>query len=394
MFSLRGPVNAEFVLGGEKMLPPSDWRAVIGKLTPFVNELKLWDAGAYSEKYDISELMDALDEGKKYYHLGIAGKTRFEELLKKAKASSYFGSFIFDFPSSDEAVFRAQGGNLEDMQAQIEAAVAAGFEANVRIPINAHTYQGLTETAEFCFDLGVNFAIFERYIGSNSDPLFLSADKLSEAMEAIEQMRSFGYNVCLGNCVPNCFFNSESYGCQGGIVTACVDSEGFMLPCRCSSLRAGSLLEHEVTELWRSEIMESWRADIPEACAGCAHSGMCAGGCRSMGKICGCGQDPLICGPVADKEQFLHEVTLEEELCPVPKYSVRDEDFGWALIKANKVIPVTFKAGEVLEKFDGKTSLGEIERELGAPALSFIYSLYVRGFVEFKEPCAENPVSE
>jgi hypothetical protein len=38
----------------------------------------------------------------------------------------------------------------------------------------------------------------------------------------------------------------------------------------------------------------------------------------------------------------------------------------------------------VLYTFDGKTTLGEIEKQFGPAALSFVYSLYERNFVDFR----------
>jgi hypothetical protein len=97
--------------------------------------------------------------------------------------------------------------------------------------------------------------------------------------------------------------------------------------------------------------------------------------------------DPLISGPVTkpDNPPVL-EVTLEENLCPVPRYAARAEDFGWALIHGTQVIPVHKRAEKILKSLDGKTNLGVIQKKYGDGALSFIYSLYVRNFIEFRTP--------
>ena len=104
-----------------------------------------------------------------------------------------------------------------------------------------------------------------------------------------------------------------------------------------------------------------------------------------MADILGLPADPLIGDTVKESEEpQALEVNLDSDLCPVPRFISRPENFGLALIRHTQVIPVSHKAARLIQALDGKTTLGEIERRFGAVALSFIYSLYVRSFIEFR----------
>ena len=197
-------------------------------------------------------------------------------------------------------------------------------------------------------------------------------------------MRQTGYNVALGSCVPACFNESFAQGCSAGITYCSIDPWGGMRPCDHSPTVVGNVLTSDITTLWRSKSMRSWRTNLPSACQSCSKLSFCPGGCRSEAEVLGVAHDPLIGKPIGPESPTLLEVTLEDELCPVPMYNVRQEDFGWALIRQTQVIPVTHKAGKVLTSFDGKTTLGDIEQKFGAGALSFVYSLYERNFVDFR----------
>jgi len=106
---------------------------------------------------------------------------------------------------------------------------------------------------------------------------------------------------------------------------------------------------------------------------------------KAMADLLGIPQDSLIkthVKPGQDKEKIL-EVNLDETLCPSPKFITREEDFGLALIRHTQVIPVSFKARKIVEMINGSTTLAEIEKKHGSAALSYVYSLYIRNFIDF-----------
>ncbi len=387
MLELRGPVSIELVLrDSQGGLPAADWARIIQKLEEFVNEFRV--AGDEPVEHpELFEILKALDRTRRFFHLYTPGQWKdADAFLGGLRRLSYFGSFVFDFPGHTPDLYRQVAGHDGHglMVASLQKALASAFEVNTRTLITRFNYDRVMDLAEEAFRLGAHYAVFNRYVGPETSPLAPTEEQLLQALQSIHDMRLFGYNVSLGNCVPNCFHLSDSYGCMGGILSGTVDPRGQLLPCSCSRIPAGSLVTSGVTEVWRSERMKQWREAIPVACQQCSRLSYCPGGCRAAVEHLGGLYDPLIRGSLPPEEQTLHEVTLEEDLCPVPRYAVRTEDFGWALVRGNQVIPVSHKAGAILETFDGQTDLGEIERRFGAAALSFIYSLYVRSFVEFR----------
>ncbi len=388
MLSLCAPVTAELRLASLRGgLQADEWQGVIAKLAAYVNEFKI----AGLELLGITErekILAALEQGGKYFHLMIASVPAEDlQLFHNLRRQQYLGSLLVDYLPEEAEIDEAEGQRLEALRAFAERALAVGLEVSAAVTLREWACRHLEDVVEAAVDLGCNRVICYRALEAGKDAV--SAELLTLASAGIAKLRGLSYDVALGNCVPNCFSRLEERGCLGGIVSAFVDEKGLMYPCSCAdktSEAAGSLLEGDVSGLWRSEVMQAWRQRLPHVCLSCAKSDLCPGGCRALGcegDIC-CG-DPLIRTPYSEEAETLHEVVLEEDLCPKPRYAVRREDFGWALMRGSQVVPVSLRAGEILRLFDGKHTLAAIESRCGAAAISFIYSLYVRGFVDFCE---------
>ncbi|HXE72099.1 MAG TPA: radical SAM protein [Candidatus Nitrosotenuis sp.] len=390
MLELKAPIYVELMLrdtqGG---LNAARWGEIIARLGEFVNEFRL-TGHEPAEHPELFDILEALEKTKKFYHLYTSGAwSDPESLLVGIRKLSYFGSFVFELPAVTPELYQEIQGfdGYKQMVSNLQKAAASGFEINTRTWILAQNAARVTEIAETAFQMGAHYALFYRWIGPPDHPSNPGEDLLLEALGRIHELRQLGYNVSLGNCVPNCFHLSDSYGCMGGITFAAVNPQGQLLPCPCSKTVGGDLVRQGVVEAWTSRPMRAWRRDrLPKECLKCSRLSYCPGGCRAAAEHSGGSKDPLIRGPIQKEEPALLEVSLDEELCPVPRYTVREENFGWVLVRANQVIPVSRKAGSVLKTFDGRTDLGKIEQRFGPAAVSFIYSLYVRGFVDLRLP--------
>ena len=97
-------------------------------------------------------------------------------------------------------------------------------------------------------------------------------------------------------------------------------------------------------------------------------------------------RDPLIGEPISEKlDESPEEFMLYEGTRPVGRFNIRPEEFGYILVRANRVVPVTQQAKVILDRLDGQTTLRQIEETYGKRGLSFVGSLYKQGFVELRQ---------
>lgn len=87
-------------------------------------------------------------------------------------------------------------------------------------------------------------------------------------------------------------------GCQAGNGLAHISAEGDFYPCSSWPARLGSLLKHQLTELWQSQLRHaicSEIATVPNECSDCQAYEICFGGCRGLAHVLGTAQsrDPL-----------------------------------------------------------------------------------------------------
>lgn len=403
MLELRGPVVAALEVTAEGSVWPlhgyfktqtqaplsaAQWGQVVEKLGPYVSELRI-TGGEPLARPDLFEILDHLERAKRPYHLFTHGiwPDRPAALLG-FKRLTYIQSFMMYLQGADAAAHTAftqgEAASFDEMLRTLELVAASGLEVSTSTVLTRQNCEQLEALVELAMMRGARHCVFNRYVGPPRPDIELSADELHKAISKLDDLRQMGYNVALGSCVPACFHTEFNQGCSAGITYCSVDPWGGMRPCDHSPTVVGNLLSTSVQDLWRGKSMRAWRNQLPSACRSCSKVSYCPGGCRSEAEALQVAADPLIGKPVGPEEPTLLEVTLEDGLCPVPMYAVRQEDFGWSLIRQTQVIPVTHKAGKVLSAFDGKTTLGDIEQQYGAGALSFVYSLYERNFVDFR----------
>lgn len=402
MLELRGPVAAALEVtrhGGDwpgqayfkevsqPELTPAQWSQIIDRLSPFVSEYRI-SGGDPVVRDDLFEILDSLERVKRPYHLFTSGRWADRpKILTGLKKLTYIQSVLVYLHGSDapmQAAFSGDATEYDEALRTIELIAATGVEVNTSTVITRQNGPHVEEIVEQAATRGARHAVFNRYVGPPRPDVEPPADELKVTLGKLQELRDLGYNVALGSCVPACFNREFAQGCAAGITYCAVDPWGRLRPCDHSPTVVGSLLERGVTDLWRSKEMRAWRNRLPASCKKCSQIAFCPGGCRSEAEHLGLAVDPLVGNPLAVEEPTLADVTLEANLCPVPRYAIREEDFGWSLIRQTHVIPVTRKAGKVLYAFDGNTTLAEIEKRFGAAALSFIYSLYERNFVDFQ----------
>jgi len=371
----------------DKSLTAAQWGEVIKKLSPFVQEFRI-TGGEPTERGDLFEILSSLEEQERYYHIFTNGLWRDPvALTEKFQNCAYLGSFLVSLHGSDAETHRSFSGaeNFASVTETIKTLVSSGFEVNTNSVLTKENINRIEEIVFLSVELGAKSIVFNRFIGKPVPSITLSEEETREALTKIEKLQKQGYNCIIGNCIPFCFFPSSSSGCLAGVTYGTVDPFGNVRPCNHSPYIAGNLVTDSVTSVWQSKKMRAWREKIPKECTKCAKLSFCPAGCKAMADLLGAQQDSLIktrVKPGQESEKIL-EVNLDETLCPSPKYITREEDFGLALVRHTQVIPVSFKARKIIDMINGSTTLGEIEKKHGGAALSFVYSLYIRNFIDF-----------
>ena len=95
-------------------------------------------------------------------------------------------------------------------------------------------------------------------------------------------------------------------------------------------------------------------------------------------------KDPLISSPFTVKQRPPEEVTLYERCRPVRNFDIRQEEFGYVLMRGNRIVPVAFEDKAILEACDGQITLRELESRFGARGLELVAQLYKKGLVEME----------
>ncbi|MDQ7824834.1 MAG: radical SAM protein [Candidatus Eremiobacteraeota bacterium] len=371
----------------EKLLTAPQWDSLIRKLSPYVQEFRI-TGGEPILRSDLFDILSSLEEEKKYYHIFTNGLWKdADAMADRFQSFAHLSSFLVSLHghTGESHLSFAGKDSFQQVTGTIRTLVQAGFEVNTNAVLTKDNAKHIEDLVNLSCELGAKGTVFNRYIGIPREGVSVSEEELQGALEKIDELQKQGYNCLIGNCVPYCFFPSSSSGCLAGITFGTVDPFGNLRPCNHSPRIIGSLLKEEVSHLWKSKALRKWREQLPRECSRCIKLSYCPSGCRAIADLLSEPCDPLIRGHVKKERlpEKILEITLEEDLCPSPRFITRQEEFGLALIHHTQVIPVSHRAKAIIEMVDGKTTLREIEKRHGSASLSFLYSLYIRNFIDF-----------
>ncbi|MEE8392445.1 MAG: radical SAM protein [Anaerolineae bacterium] len=276
--------------------------------------------------------------------------------------------------------FTGAPGSFEKVITHVRLAISAGLLVATSTVITRHNHDRIAEIVALATNLGADHAVVSRYLGEPLPDLEPTAEELLTAVRAIEALRSSGARVRYGDCVPQCFVENSSTGCLAGVAYCALDPWGNLRPCNHSPIVVGSLLEQPIESLWHSAAMERWRDLIPAACHTCAEFPRCHGGCRALTELHPEQRDPLVGAPLA-QARASERVRLHEGLRPVRQHRVSQEDFGYVLMRGNRIASVSFEDWPILDACDGQTTLRQIERRFGQRGLGLVTALYQKGLL-------------
>lgn len=362
------------------------WRDILERLKPHIQRLKL--TGGEPTLYpEFESIVNALRELDMPFALFTNARWRDPvRLVTFLRASPHCTGLLVSLHGANAAshdAFTNVPGSFDETCTNTHRAVAAGLNVTTSTVITGYNWREIDDIARLARELGANHAVFNRYLGKPLPQIEPDDAQLRQAIEMVETLRHRGERVKFGNCIPQCFHPSSSTGCLAGIAYCTIDPWGNVRPCNHAPLICGNLLEQSVEEIWCSEAMSRWRDMIVEQCWRCLELPRCHGGCRAIAMLRE--KDPLVQDPILEKEaKVSDELRLYEGACPIRRYSLRSESFGYVLIRGNYLTPVSAAAKPVLDACDGGTTLLQLRERFGQEALDFVGSLVQKGLIELK----------
>lgn len=374
-----------------------EWKKIFDQIKPYAKIIRLTggEPTLHPDFFEILEVINKMDVS-----LNIFTNALWEdkvEFVKKLKNFSNHISFLISFHglSSDSfSKFSGKGFTAEvydKIVENIKYAVHCGFEVSTSTVIGLNNHMELERLTNFLLGIGVKSLIFERYLGKDLPGISFSDEQLQLAVSELNRLRQSGYPVAIGNCIPHCFFSSSFMGCSAGAGFGTIDPWGNMRPCSHSTKILGNLLTEKIENIWNGNELKKWRRDIPKECGACAHSYVCSGGCRANAEMRGEKKDFLITGKVPKIRQKQIPVTLNEDLFPNFIGDVRKEEKGYLLVNKNgNFIFINDNLFRIIDFIrDSKTDLRGVEKKFSGKGLSFLYTLYAKGFITFNKDSYE-----
>ncbi len=366
-------------------LSAAQWQKVLNKIAPHAARLRFTggEPTLHPEFRDIVEVTCSLDVS-----FTLLTNARWQDpdgLIGLLRSTSQCMGLLVSLhgttADTHEAFTQVKGSFAETVN-NIKRATAAGLTVDTSTIITQVNCSQIDDIVAFSAKLGVERAVFARYLPVRSNALAPTRDQLRKAIEAVEAQREAGARSEFSVCIPQCFAASSSIGCLSGLTYCVIDPWGNVRPCTHTSLVCGSLLEQSIEEIWHGLEMQSWREMIPAQCYGCLEFPKCRGGCRAVAILHGLEKDPLIDQPIVERAQKPpEELALYEGAYPIPHFDARSEPFGYLLVRGNVAVPVAHQAKPILDALNGRSTLRQIKERFGQEALNFVGTLYQKGIV-------------
>ena len=264
--------------------------------------------------------------------------------------------------------------------ANIRHAADAGIEVFTNTVLTKESCAQIEEIIRLSQELGAGYAVFNRFL-TDAHPLLPTTEQFKEAVLLIERLHAEGTACRIGNCVPKYFVPNSTEGSNAGIEHCAISPQGLVRPDNLTGTVFGNIFEQPITELWQSEQAQQYRQQIAPACLQCPAVSRCRGGDRSFALELGLEQDQLMIGPIQEEEP---EVCLDPRWRPVAEFRIREEPFGYLVMRSNWSVPVDFTAKPVLDALDGQSTLAELRDRFGEQGLELIARLYQENCLAFQ----------
>lgn len=384
----RGCGNIAFDKG--KPFSNEAWRGILEKIHPHAAHVRL-SGGEPTLHPKFDAIVHTLSEMNIPFVLFTNGRWRHPaQILQLLKQIPQFRGMLISLhahvPEIHDSFTRIKGSFAETVK-NIRKAIEDGLPVAASAILMPSNIQFIREMVDFFETLGVCQTTFSRYVAVKNHDSDVGPDRLGMAIGFIEEIRAQGSNVEYSVCIPQCFKASSSLGCLSGVAYCIIDPWGNVRPCTHVPIICGNILTQSIEDIWHCAEMERWRQMVPKFCFNCVEISKCRGGCRATALINHIDHDPLMTRPLTEKLDASEEkVTLHEDMIPVKNFDIRDESFGYALVSENRIVPVSFEAGPVLDILNTAMTLKEIRNKYGERILEFIGNLYHLGLIDMQFP--------
>jgi radical SAM protein with 4Fe4S-binding SPASM domain len=366
----------------------SDWRTILERIRPHAHSVKL--TGGEPTLYPgLEGVIGLLGEYEMEYSLFSNARWAYpEHVIQLLRSSSSFRGLLVSLHGATarghEAFTGGARGSFDETCSNVHRATSAGLPVTLSTVIHRHNLGELDAMPELCVRLGADHVSFNRYLGPPVPDIEPSPGELSGAVTQIEAMRERGARVKFGNCIPQCFIQSSATGCLAGVAYCTVGPDGSVRPCNHSATLCGNLLQQPIEEIWHDAAMQEWRDRIPSGCHACAAFSQCHGGCRAQAEMLDLPADPLMRAPL-EREHAPGRVELYEDWRPLRACKMREETFGYVLLRGNHVVPLAATDLPILDACDGQTTLRSLSERFGQRGLYVIYKLYQGGVIDMQD---------
>lgn len=397
MVELKGPLAATMELNGPgaledragaDFLTGAQWKAIIDKFVPYANSITIGGEEPTLHP-NFQEILKHADLAKLGFSVATTGRWREPRtVIGIVREMAYFHAFLIALPAADAETYKTLTGvdALAEVVSNMKLATASA-EGVFSLTLLSRPLLGrLREVTMLALAQGAWGCRFQRPINA-VEPWALTPVELTQALDELAALQYDGYPVSIDNCVPKCFHDGMGHGCGAGFTSCLVDRQGRLKACHHAEEACGNLLDSPLDALWKSPAMRRWRKAVPKECSRCSMVFTCEAGCRAAG-LAGREKDGLVRGPYTPPAGGgdAPTVTMSGHLCPVPKFTIREEAFGGILIgKAGDVLPVTSEGLAIAQAYTGSTPLAAIERQFGDTGLSFTYALYGQNMIELRQ---------
>lgn len=368
----------------------ANWNRIIAEISTYATHLRI-SGGEPTLHPDFNAILETLSFLDTPFVLFTNGRWRnpdnlINELIKIPNFRGMLISIHSHVPEIHDS-FTGIAGSFSETIRNVRKAIDRGLPIAANSILLSPNIDYVEELISLCETIGVCQTTFSRYVAVRNYDLNPTPENLKLAIEKIEKKREEGSTIEYSVCIPQCFKLNSSVGCLSGIAYCVIDPWGNVRPCTHVSINCGNILEQPIEKIWRSPTMNNWRSLIPTQCSYCSEISKCRGGCRAIAYLDNLPYDPLKTQPFLENPAYTEEtVVLHEDMVPTNDFIVREESFGYALIRENFVVPVSFDAKFFFEAINGEMTLREINERYGIRMITFIGNLYREGILRMELP--------